>query len=366
MKFQDLLLNISQTHTELQTKAVQSVNQLLTIRNWCIGAYIVQYEQNGKDRAKYGEKLLPHLAERIKEVHIKGLTTSMLKRCRQFYQTYPLIYEVFKTRLPQLRLTSSIGASVMHQLQNDEGAQVVAYLELLLEKISFTHFIELMKIENPNQRRYYEMLTLKTTPSVRELQRQINTLSYERLGLSADKDLSFEKIKAAITAQTPQDAIKDVYIFEFLGLNPQQSFDENDLETALTTHLQDFILELGNGFCFEARQKRILIGDEYFFIDLVFYHRILKCHVLIELKIDKMQVGHIAQLQTYLNFYQQEIKEATDNPPIGILLVTDKNDALVRYALPTQGDALFISKYKLQLPSEEQLQNFILNELKKR
>lgn len=359
MKFQDLLQNIAQTHTELQTKAVQSVNQLLTIRNWCIGAYIVQYEQNGKDRAKYGEQLFTKLANELKA--IKGLGSTELKKFRKLYLTYPLLhYSIGQNLLPfQIRQTLSV------ELQNIKNEEV-EFVQLLLQRVSYSHLCVLMTIENPNQRRYYEMLTLKTTPSVRELQRQINTLSYERLGLSADKDLSFEKIKAAITAQTPQDAIKDVYIFEFLGLNPQQSFDENDLETALTTHLQDFILELGNGFCFEARQKRILIGDEYFFIDLVFYHRILKCHVLIELKIDKMQVGHIAQLQTYLNFYQQEIKEATDNPPIGILLVTDKNDALVRYALPTQGDALFISKYKLQLPSEEQLQNFILNELKKR
>jgi predicted nuclease of restriction endonuclease-like (RecB) superfamily len=362
MKFQDLLQNIAQIHTELQTKAAQSVNQLLTIRNWCIGAYIVQYEQNGKDRAKYGEQLFTKLANELKA--IKGLgSPTHLKRFRKFYQTYPLFGQVLAQE--HFLLPASIRPSVMVELQSAEMDEM-AFLKRIFQRISFTHFSILMTIENPNQRRYYEMLTLKTTPSVRELQRQINTLSYERLGLSADKDLSFEKIKAAITAQTPQDAIKDVYIFEFLGLNAQQSFDENDLETALTTHLQDFILELGNGFCFEARQKRILIGDEYFFIDLVFYHRILKCHVLIELKIDKMQVGHIAQLQTYLNFYQQEIKEATDNPPIGILLVTDKNDALVRYALPTQGDALFISKYKLQLPSEEQLQNFILNELKKR
>lgn len=176
--------------------------------------------------------------------------------------------------------------------------------------------------------------------------------------------MSFEKIKAAIAPQSPQDAIKDMYVFEFLGLSPQQAFDENDLESALIAHLQDFMIELGNGFCFEARQKRILIGDEYFFIDLVFYHRLLKCHVLIELKVDKLQTGHIAQLQTYLNYYQAEIKDETDNPPIGILLVTDKNHALVQYAMPSQSNSLFISKYKVQLPTEEELQNFILRELK--
>ncbi|WP_211220190.1 PDDEXK nuclease domain-containing protein [Hugenholtzia roseola] len=287
-----------------------------------------------------------------------------MKRCRTFYQTYPNFGQAF-TQQAQMLLPASIRPAVLVELQNTEN-QEVDYARLLLQRVSFTHFSVLMTIENPQKRRYYEMLTLKTTPSVRELERQINTLSYERLGLSIDKDLSFQKIKDTIAVQKPQDAIKDVYIFEFLGLNPQQSFDETDLENALIAHLQDFILELGNGFCFEARQKRILIGEEYFFIDLVFYHRLLKCHILIELKVDKMQAGHIAQLQTYLNYYQAEIKEESDNPPIGILLVTDKNEALVRYALPTQSKELFISKYRIQLPTEEELQNFILNELRKR
>ncbi|TAG06346.1 MAG: DUF1016 family protein [Cytophagia bacterium] len=359
MKFQELLKNISHTHAELQIKAVQSVNQALTIRNWCIGAYIVEYEQNGKDRAKYGEKLFANLAKELKT--IKGLGSTELKKCRKFYQTYPLLSFTIEQNL----LPDSIRQSATVELQNTDN-QEIDYTRLLLQRVSFTHLSVLMTIENPTKRRYYEMLTLKTTPSVRELERQINTLSYERLGLSADKDLTFEQIKKTIAVQTPQDAIKDVYFFDFLGLSSQQNFDENDLEQGLIAHLQDFILELGNGFCFEARQKRILIGEEYFFIDLVFYHRLLKCHILIELKVDKMQAGHIAQLQTYLNYYQAEIKEENDNPPIGILLVTDKNEALVRYALPTQGNDLFISKYKIQLPTEEELQNFILKELKRR
>lgn len=359
MKFTDLLHNISQAHNELQAKAAQSVNQLLTVRNWCIGAYIVEYEQNGQDRAKYGTKLFSTLAQDLKA--IKGLGTTELKKCRKFYLSYPL----FGVVMGQNILPTPIRQSLTVELQDAENEQV-EYTKLLFQRVSFTHLAVLMTIENAKERRYYEMLTLKTTPSVRELQRQINTLSYQRLGLSTDKDLSFEKIKQAITPQSTQDAIKDVYVFEFLGLNPQQAFDEKDLEGALIAHLQDFILELGNGFCFESRQKRILIGDEYFFIDLVFYHRLLKCHVLIELKVDKMQVGHIAQLQTYLNYFQQEIKEESDNPPIGILLVTDKNNALVQYAMPSPSHELFISKYKVQLPTEEELQDFILKELKKR
>ncbi|WP_291724687.1 PDDEXK nuclease domain-containing protein [Bernardetia sp.] len=359
MKFEDLLKSITTTHATLQAKATQSVNQFLTIRNWCIGAYIVEYEQNGNDRAKYGSKLFGNLAKQLKS--IKGLRSTELKRCRRFYLTYPLFSLVIGENI----LPASIRQTLSVELKTNENEEI-GLTRLLLKKMSYSHLSVLMTIEDAKKRRYYEILTLKTTPSVRELQRQINTLSYERLGLSTDKNLSFEKIKQAIAVQSPQDAVRDMYVFEFLGLSSQQIFDENDLESALIAHLQEFILELGNGFCFEARQKRILIGDDYFFIDLVFYHRLLKCHILIELKVDKMQVGHIAQLQTYLNYYQEEIKEENDNPPIGILLVTDKNEALVRYAMPTQNNDLFISKYKVQLPTEEELQNFILKELKKR
>ncbi|TAG85983.1 MAG: DUF1016 family protein, partial [Bacteroidetes bacterium] len=236
MKFQDLLQNISHTHTELQIKAVQSVNQALTIRNWCIGAYIVEYEQNGNDRAKYGEKLFATLAKELKT--IKGLNSAThLKRFRKFYQTYPLFGQVLVQE--QFLLPASIRPSLMVELQNIDN-QEIDYTKLLLQRVSFTHLSVLMTIENSTKRRYYEMLTLKTTPSVRELERQINTLSYERLGLSANKDLSFEQIKKTITVQTPQDAIKDVYFFDFLGLSSQQNFDENDLEQGLIAHLQDF------------------------------------------------------------------------------------------------------------------------------
>lgn len=361
MNFQNLLENIEVTHQNLQATASKTVNQLLTIRNWCIGAYIVEYEQEGKDRAKYGKKLFPRLAEQIKSKNIKGISSTELKKYRQLYLTYPEMQEVFKTH--KLLSNSRIRQTLSVESQNIEKEEI-EYFFKLLQKLSYSHFTVLMTIENRTQRRYYELLTLKTTPSVRELRRQINTLSYERMGFEKDKSLALEKMQKLITPQSPAQAIKDVYVFEFLDLKPQEQFDENDLENALIAHLQDFILELGNGFCFEARQKRILIGEEYFFVDLVFYHRILKCHVLIELKVDKMQVGHIAQLQTYLNYDDAEIKQTDDNTPIGILLVTDKNDALVQYAMPNNEQDLFIAKYKVQLPSEEELRNFIRNELK--
>ncbi|HRZ79969.1 MAG TPA: PDDEXK nuclease domain-containing protein, partial [bacterium] len=162
----------------------------------------------------------------------------------------------------------------------------------------------------------------------------------------------------------PEDAVKSHYLFEFLGINSPDLIEETELENALINNLQQFIVELGNGFCFEARQKRVLIGDEYFFIDIVFYHRILKCHILVELKVDSFNHSHASQLVTYLNYYKKNMMEDGDNPPIGILLVTDKNTALVEYATANEKDHLFVSKYKLNLPSEEELKSFLEKELK--
>ena len=254
------------------------------------------------------------------------------------------------------------------QLATDESPadkKEAQHLKNIIRNISFTHFVELIKIDNPVMRRYYELLILKTQINVKELKREIASLSYERLGLSKDKDKAFSQITDKLTPTTPQDAVKSHYFFEFLDIKSPELIEESALENALITHLQQFIIELGNGFCFEARQKRILIGDEYFFIDIVFYHRILKCHVLVELKVDSFNHAHASQLVTYLNYYKTNMMESGDNPPIGILLVTDKNTALVEYATANDKDRLFVSKYKLNLPSEEELKAFLENELRK-
>lgn len=257
----------------------------------------------------------------------------------------------------------------MHLFQNAENKyNINATIEpqKLLSSISFTHFIELMKIDNPVKRMYYEMLTIQTGLSVRELKRQIATLSYERVGLSGDTEHALAIIEQKIHPQTITDAIKDDYFFEFLNIPPQQTLPlkENELETFLLDHLRDFIVELGNGFCFEARQKRILIGNEFYFVDMVFYHRILKCHILCELKVDTFNHSHVSQLYSYLNYYKAEVMEPDDNPPIGILLVTDKNDALVKYTTAGLDEQIFVSKYRLQLPSEQQLKELILKTIR--
>lgn len=230
--------------------------------------------------------------------------------------------------------------------------------------MSFSHLIELLPIDDPLKRTFYEVEAIIGTWSIRELRRQINSLNYERCGLS-NNPIKLSALVAGKAEQLkPADIIKSVYTFEFLGLSAKEVVEEHDLETALLSHLQEFIMELGNGFCFEARQKKILIGDEYFFIDLVFYHRILKCHVLIELKVEPFSHINAGQLNTYLNYYKAEVAQPGDNAPVGILLVTNKNDALVQYATAGMDQQLFVKKYQLLLPAKEQLEEFIKQELK--
>ena len=200
---------------------------------------------------------------------------------------------------------------------------------------------------------------------MRELKRQINSLYFERSGLSHQPEKLAELVHQKTSPQAPKDIIKNIYAFEFLDISTQSIIEESDLETALLDHLQQFIIELGNGFCLEARQKRILIGETYYFIDLVFYHRILKCHVLLDLKIGAFEHGDIGQLNTYLNFYKQEIAERNDSPPVGILLVAEKDHALVKYATAGMDENLFVQKYRVQLPDKNQLEKYIETELKK-
>lgn len=353
--FDILVAQIQKTHQTLQTQTVKAVNAGLTIRNWLIGYYIVEFEQNGEDRAKYGAALLANIAKKIR---IKGLTAPELSRCRQFYNVYPEILGSATQKLVT-GLNLNILGSATQNFTSDTSSNEANINKHIIYLISFTHFVELIKIDNPVKRKYYEMLVQKTQISVKELKREISTLSYERLGLSENKEKALAIIEQKLIPAKPEEAVKSHYWFEFIGINAPYLIEESELEKALTDHLQQFIIELGNGFCFEARQKRILIGDEYFFIDIVFYHRILKCHVLIELKVDSFNHSHASQLVTYLNFYRKNMMEEGDNPPIGILLVTDKNSALVEYATANEKDRLFVSKYRINLPSEEELKAFI-------
>jgi predicted nuclease of restriction endonuclease-like (RecB) superfamily len=378
MRFNQLIDIISETHSTLQQKATSAVNQSLTVRNWLIGFYIVEFEQNGEDRAKYGDRLLENIAEST--INIRGLSFRNLKLCRQFYTKYLQIGQTVSAQLQmsdfdKLRAVFKqsalpiphIGQTLSAQLQVISNSESIGVNSReLVSRLSFSQFVELIGIDDPLKRAFYEIECIKGNWSVRELKRQIKSLYFERSGLSRDKTkLSAYTQKKAAPLQ-PEDVIRDPFFFEFLGLKDSDIVRESDLEQALLDNLQAFMLELGHGFCFEARQKRITIGSEYFFVDLVFYHRILKCHILIELKVEEFKHVNLAQLNTYLNYYKKNEKQEDDNPPVGILLCTDKNHALVEYATAGIDNNLFVSKYQLILPTKEELRKFIENEIARR
>lgn len=376
--FEQLIGAIEDVHQHLQASAANAVNQALTIRNWLIGHHIVEFEQGGRDRAGYGENLIGAIAEKLS--HIQGVDRRSLFKFRQFYLTYPEISEAFPQ--PLLEPLEKVGTlspllGVGLELADSELVGKVGTLstllpkhlrvpsEKLLTKLSYSHLELLLNVEDPLKRTFYEIECIKCTWSVRELKRQINTLYFERSGLSERPDQLSEMVRQKTSPQEPRDIIKNIYALDFLGLSSRTIVEESDLEAALLDHLQAFIIELGNGFCFEARQKRILIGENYYFIDLVFYHRILKCHVLLELKLGAFEHGDIGQLNTYVNYYKLEVMQPGDNPPVGILMVAEKDQALVKFATAGMDENLFIQQYLIQLPSKAQLEEYIENELRK-
>lgn len=328
--FNDLASIVQTTHDAAQSSAVKAINRMQTMRNWLIGYYIVEFEQHGKDRAEYGTQLLKKLEERVDR---KGLTTTLFKWARKFYRLYPQMME---------NLPIPICATVMHQLQSIEnkedtiGAsmthQFVTPGKTIISHLSFTHLREIMTLDDPLARYFYEQECIKCTWSVRELRRQISTNLYVRAGISTnpEKLLSLPSVQGHDSAELQ---IRQPFTFEFLGLKAQEVVDEHDLEDALISHLQEFILELGKGFCLEARQKRIIIDDEYYYPDLVFYNRILHCGVIIELKNEEFSYENFGQLNAYVSHYRENEMQPGDNPPIGILLCTRKGKKMVEYAL---------------------------------
>lgn len=230
---------------------------------------------------------------------------------------------------------------------------------VILDRLSYSHIELLLELEPELKRAFYEIESIKGNWSVRELKRQIGSLYFERSGLSLDKKALSQLANASAESQVPAMVVKDPYVFEFLGLRPQEVLPESELEAAFIDRIKDFMLELGHGFCFEARQKRIVIGGESFFVDLVFYHRILKCHILVELKVSGFKHEHLGQLNTYVSYYRANEMTEGDQPPIGILLCACKNQALVEYALAGLDNRLFVSKYQLELPKVEELKRYL-------
>ena len=375
LNFGSLVSVIEQTHQHFQQQAVNAVNVSLTVRNWLVGYFIVTFEQKGEDRAAYGSKLLSNLAESSK--NIKGFDERSFRNFRMFYKLYPHLQTCIASNLPSMPIWGSLTTELSLNHENEDFAimqsltteskslDFLVLAEKMVSQLSYSHIEQLLPIQDSLKRAFYEVECIKGIWSVRELKRQINSLYFERCGMSLKPELLSEITQKNIRPATPSEMVKSVYIFEFLGLKVKDAAEEKDLETALLDHLQEFMLEMGHGFCFEYRQKRILIDDEYFFVDLVFYHRILKCHVIVELKIDAFKQEHMGQLNTYVAFYNAEVKREDDNPAIGILLCTEKGKKLVEYATAGMDQQLFVSKYLLELPKKEQLEAFIQKELEK-
>lgn len=360
LTFRMLVDSIRQIHNQLAGQAAKAVNISLTLRNWLIGMYISEFELRGADRATYGEKLLSELARQLTGLKISNCNRRQLYRYLRFHRAYPAIVG---TLSPQLQSLIPSGLQVEKKV-GTASPQLRTGPGKLLDSLSYSHFELLMNIDEPLKRTFYEIESMRGNWSVRELKRQIASLYYERSGLSKNKEKLAKLAQSGAETVIPALSIRDPYVFEFLGLKSREVMRESDLEDALLDKLQDFLLELGYGFCFEARQKRILIGDNHFFIDLVFYHRVLNCHIVIELKVGGFSHEYLGQLNTYVNWYRKNEMTEGDNPPIGLLLCTQKDHALVEYALAGMDNQIFVSKYELELPKKEEIQRFLEEQLK--
>lgn len=372
--FDELTKIIRDTHDAAQTTAVKAINRMQTMRNWLYGYYIIEFEQHGKDRAEYGTQLLKRLEERVNR---KGLTETLFKNSRKFYRLYPQMVEnIIGVISPTVsdKLLESKDASVLCDTQMTENEHVEKSPtvsdgfrttgQMIISRLSFSHIVEIMTVDDPLARYFYEQECIKCTWSVRELRRQISTNLYVRTGISSnpEKMLSLPSLQGHDNNELQ---IRQPFTFEFLGLKANEVVDEKDIENALIDHLQDFLLELGKGFCFESRQKRIIIDDEYYYPDLVFYNRILHCGVTIELKDEEFSHQNLGQLNAYVSHYKEHEMQPGDNPPIGILLCTRKGKKMVEYALAGMDNQLFVSTYMLQLPDKKTLEDFLLKQLEK-
>lgn len=379
MNFESLVGRINLIQDALQAQAAHAVNLSLTARNWLVGYYIVEFEQHGEDRAKYGDKLLSRLSESLNR---RGFNLRRLRDYRHVYKVYPTLgIEIVKflesnsTWLANntnfsIRLFST--AKLQEPINQHDIIRLSKTAELeewstpperLFYRLNYTILSYLATIDDPLKRAFYEQETIRGCWTQKELDRQVSSQYYERMGLSKDKK-ALQRLTAKNAQQvTPRDILHNPVTLEFLGMEQQDVYTETKLETAILNNLQRFLLEMGRGFCFEYRQKRILIDQDYYKADLIFYHRILKCHVIIDLKIDRFRHEYASQLNLYMNYFKHEVMQEDDNPPIGLLLCTDYGQTTVQYATEGLSQNLFVSKYRLQLPSEDDIRKYMLENI---
>jgi predicted nuclease of restriction endonuclease-like (RecB) superfamily len=373
MDLSELILILSKLNDRLRDESIRAVNTSLTLRNWFFGFHIMEFEQNGNNRAKYGKALLATLSSEMKDRAIPNTDERELRRYRQFYIAYPAVgsfviaNDQIRGLLPPelVKVDKIIGKTSIWESSPPESDIPDLHYFNLLNRISYTHFVELIRIEEPLKRLFYELECLKGNWSVKELKRQVGSSLYERTGLSKNKERLLATAQSTQEITTFPELIRDPYIFEFIGLKKYDVLPEREMEQALLDHLLQFLLELGKGFCFENRQKRIVIDNEHHFIDLVFYHRLLHCNVLIEVKAERFNHAHAGQLNMYLEYYKKYEMVKGDKPPVGILLCSDKDQEHVEFATAGLDDKVFVSQYLMALPNKKELEQFIKDELKK-
>jgi predicted nuclease of restriction endonuclease-like (RecB) superfamily len=347
-----LVAAIAQAHDQAQGQAVQAVNVALTLRNWLIGYHLVEYEQHGSDRAQYGERLLDKLTQDLRKRLGRGFGKRNLEMFRRFYLCYPIPQTLFAQFSVSLPAPPTVSATRLDWQDDD-------YFRRLFTEVSWAHLIEFSRVEDPLKRAFYEVETLSNRWSVRELKRQIDSLLYERVGLSRDKEGVLALAKEGELVTTPAEMVRDPYVFEFLGLQGEGRYTESRLEQAILDHLQEFLLEMGKGFCFVARQRRVTFDNEHYYLDLLLYNRRLKCLVVVDLMLGRFRHEYAGAMNFYLNYLKAEEMEEGENPPIGLLLCSEKNETHVEYALGGMSNQVFVSRYLLHLPTKEELEAFL-------
>ncbi|OFX21343.1 MAG: cytoplasmic protein [Bacteroidetes bacterium GWA2_31_9] len=360
-----LVLNIQNTNNYFLRQVQKQVNVALTLRNWLIGFHIFEFEQNGLNRAEYGEKLFKNLALRLKAKGIKGFSFTNLHLYNQFYLAYPQIVQSLTEQFKNtdIVIVQTLSEQFLTQSKSQTPSDQLRKVDTntLINRLSFSHFIELLKADTELKRAFYETETIKNNWSVRELQRAMNSMLYERTGLSKNKEAVIEKHINGSTL-LPEDMFRNPYILEFLNIEEKAEYSESDLEDAILNQIQKFLIELGKGFCFEARQKRITFDNTHYRIDLVFYNRILKCNVLFDLKIGEFDHSDAGQMNMYINYFKDNEMTDGDNAPIGVILCANKNANLVKYATAGLSHKIFVNKYLINLPKEEDLKKIIEEE----
>lgn len=356
MNFDQLVELCSETHAVVQQRAARTVDMCLVARNWLFGCYIIEFEQSGTDRASYGSALLESLAARLKPLGIKGVSATRLKLYRSFYRLWreigPAPSDQSDSLLPAPIRPTLSDELLAGRLSNKPSAMFERLAGSFT--LGWSHYVELLTLDDPAERSFYEIEAASGGWSVRELQRQMASSLYHRLALSREKEEVRRLATEGQVVEKAADLIKNPLVLEFLGLEDRPHYSEDELESAIIDHLQSFLLELGKGFLFEARQKRFTFDNDHFRVDLVFYNRLLRCYVLVDLKRDKIMHQDLGQMQMYVNYFDRHVKLPDELPTIGILLCHRKNDAIVELTLPPNSN-IFASKYQLYLPSKEEL-----------